>query len=84
MSALGEAIAHRRWFCRLIASAAEAKVLDNWLNKDLTELQLTAGTRTHLGRSAVEPALSPAITFSSPPELPRGGMGGLRSRLDVV
>jgi hypothetical protein len=73
MSALGKAIAHRRWFRRLIAGAAEATVLDNWLNKDLTELRLTAGTRTHLGLNAVEPALSPAITFSSPSELLAAG-----------
>jgi hypothetical protein len=66
MSALREAIAHRRWFRRLIAGAAGATVLHNWLNKELAGLRGTSATRTHLGRRAVEPALSAAITCSNP------------------
>jgi hypothetical protein len=53
MSVLKEAIAHRRWFRRLIAGADEATVLYNGLTKDLTRLRLMAATRRHLGRGAV-------------------------------
>ena len=77
MSALREAIADRRWFCRVIAGAAEATVLYNQLNKDLAVLgsRQSGVTRTHLGRRAVEPALPPAI-FSSPPGLLAVGLLG--------
>jgi hypothetical protein len=75
MSALRVAIAHRRWF-HLIAGAAEATVLYNRFSKDLTGQgsRQSGATRTHLGRGAVEPALPPAIMFSSPPDLLGAGL----------
>jgi len=63
-------------FQRLIAGAAEATALYNQLNEDLAghSLRQSGATRTHLGRGAVEPVLSPGITFSSPPDLLAAGL----------